>query len=173
MIFQNFIHLFDPFILFILEEYRQESFEILLSSLLKPAIYLKTFSFFLFFFQVLTASHCVTRAVKDVSSWSIKLGAHDHRRSEASVQRIKIKRIIMHPSYGKGGALRSDVAMVELETPARLTDRVKVPCLPKKGVYPAVGKNCYIAGINEFSFYLLINKQIFFLSLSYQTFIYI
>ena len=51
MIFQNFIHLFDPFILFILEEYRQESFEILLSSLLKPAIYLKTFSFFLFFFR--------------------------------------------------------------------------------------------------------------------------
>ena len=58
----------------------------------------------------------------------------------------------MHPSYGKGGALRSDVAMIELETPAKLTGRVKLPCLPKKGVYPAVGKNCYIAGNNKFIF---------------------
>jgi len=96
----------------------------------------------------LTASHCVTRAVKDIRSrsWTVKLGAHNHRSSEASVQKINIKRIIMHPSYGKGGALKSDVAMIELETPARLTERVKLPCLPKKGVYPAVGKNCYIAG---------------------------
>lgn len=92
---------------------------------------------------VLTASHCVDQA-KNLVDWTIKLGAHDHRKYEPSAQRIKIKRIIMHPNYGQ--SLNADVAMIELASPAKLNDRVSVPCLPKKGVYPAAGKNCYIAG---------------------------
>jgi len=54
----------------------------------------------------------------------------------------------MHPDYNKGGALNADIAMIELSQAARMNDRVSVPCLPKKGVYPRVGTNCYVAGIS-------------------------
>ncbi|XP_057308462.1 chymotrypsin-like elastase family member 2A [Hydractinia symbiolongicarpus] len=93
---------------------------------------------------VLTASHCV-ESISSYDDWSIKLGAHDHRVSEPTVQRMKIKRIIMHPKYSRS-TLKADMAMVELSSPARLNDRVALACLPKKDQYPSLGKKCYLAG---------------------------
>ncbi|XP_066924795.1 chymotrypsin-like elastase family member 2A [Clytia hemisphaerica] len=36
--------------------------------------------------------------------------------------------------------------MVEFYGPAKLNSRVALPCLPKKGEYPAPGKKCVVAG---------------------------
>ena len=52
----------------------------------------------------------------------------------------------MHPNYGKGGGLNADIALIELKTPLKLNDRVVRACMPKEGVYPKKGTNCYIAG---------------------------
>uniref|UniRef100_A0A7M5V4T2 Peptidase S1 domain-containing protein n=2 Tax=Clytia hemisphaerica TaxID=252671 RepID=A0A7M5V4T2_9CNID len=51
----------------------------------------------------------------------------------------------MHPSY-TGRNLNYDVALVELSKPLRMNDRVVRACLPQQGVYPQIGKNCYVAG---------------------------
>ena len=73
-------------------------------------------------------------------------GAHDKTRRESTQQRIQSAQIIMHPSYGKGGYFNADVALIRLSSPLRLNDRVVKACMPQQGVYPKVGKNCYIAG---------------------------
>jgi len=93
---------------------------------------------------VITASHCVEKA-HNLIEWTIKLGAHNHYQQDASVQRLRIKRIIMHPSYSRSN-LRADMAMIELATPAKLNERVTTACLPSQGVYPPVGKRCILAG---------------------------
>jgi len=90
---------------------------------------------------VLTAAHCVTRP----NGMSIKLGAHNHRNRESSVQKIAIKRIISHPNYNSR-TLKSDFALIELSRPATLNNRVKLACLPQPGRYPTSASTCYIQG---------------------------
>ena len=92
-------------------------------------------------FQILTASHCV----RGKSSLNVVAGAHDKSQRESTQQKISSKRIIMHPSY-TGSNLNYDVALVELSEPLKMNDRVVRACLPQSGVYPQVGKNCYVAG---------------------------
>uniref|UniRef100_A0A7M5X1N2 Peptidase S1 domain-containing protein n=4 Tax=Clytia hemisphaerica TaxID=252671 RepID=A0A7M5X1N2_9CNID len=95
---------------------------------------------------ILTASHCVERNKNNPGYFHVVAGAHDKSRQESSKQKAVGKRVIMHPNYGQGGALNADVALIELRTPLRLNDRVVKACMPQQGVYPKVGKNCYIAG---------------------------
>ena len=94
----------------------------------------------------MTASHCVSKiTTSNLHQWTVKLGAHNHRISEPTTQRIKIKTVTMHPSYTRR-TLLADMAMLELETPAVLNTRVNVVCLPRKGVYPSLGEKCVVAG---------------------------
>jgi len=96
---------------------------------------------------VITASHCVSDInATNIHMISIKLGAHNFHNYEPSVQQIKIKRVIMHPDYSGTTTLKADMAMIELERPAQLNDRVRLACLPQKYVYPPIGKQCYLAG---------------------------
>lgn len=90
---------------------------------------------------VLTAAHCVDRQ----AGLAIKLGAHNHQRNEASVQHIQIKRIIRHPAYSRN-TLKSDFALIELQRPAVLNNRVRLACLPQTAAYPQKGSTCYIQG---------------------------
>ena len=94
----------------------------------------------------MTASHCVEGNKNNPGYFRVVAGAHDRTRRESTQQKAVGKRVIMHPNYGKGGALNADVALIELKTPLRLNDRVVKACMPQQGVYPRVGKNCYIAG---------------------------
>ena len=102
--------------------------------------------YFEFHLQVLTAAHCV-EGIKDNNKyqWTIKLGAHDHYRDDKYVQRRAIKQVITHQNYPIYG-MSYDISLIELASPALLNDRVVLGCLPKSGVYPSVGKQCYIAG---------------------------
>lgn len=97
----------------------------------------------------MTAAHCV-KSIKfnDTSLWTVKLGAHNLSVSEPSVQNIPVKRVIIHPLYGKGksGLLTNDVSLIELSRPAILNNRVAVGCLPSKNVYPNVSTLCYVIG---------------------------
>lgn len=94
---------------------------------------------------VLTASHCVEGWSNSPAGYTVTLGAQNIRQDEQTTQTIKIRKVIMHEHYSRN-TLRADVALIQLESPAQLNDRVALPCLPQKGVYPSLGKNCYIAG---------------------------
>lgn len=39
-----------------------------------------------------------------------------------------------------------DLTLFELATPVQLNKRVNIACLPEKGVYPSLGKECMLAG---------------------------
>ena len=65
----------------------------------------------------------------------------------------------MHPKYKQGPGLNADIALLQLSSPAKLNDRVVKACMPRQGVYPTAGTNCYIAGkcFSVFHFTALIN----------------
>jgi len=89
----------------------------------------------------------VERRKNNPGSLSVVVGAHNKdARDESSQQRLNVKRIIMHQNYKKGSGLNADIALLELKTPLKLNERVVKACMPRQGVYPATGKNCYIAG---------------------------
>ena len=100
----------------------------------------------------MTASHCVERRKNSHGSIQVVAGAHNKDARESSQQKIMSKRIIMHPNYKQGGGLNADIALIQLSSPLRLNDRVVKACMPQSGVYPSVGKNCYIAGKIVFHF---------------------
>jgi len=95
---------------------------------------------------VLTASHCVGKISSyNMRDWTIKMGAHDHRRQEPSVQRRNIVRVIKNPNWNER-TLYGDHTLLELSSPVQLNSRVNIACLPQRGVYPPLGKNCVLAG---------------------------
>ena len=63
----------------------------------------------------------------------------------------------MHPKYKQGPGLNADIALLQLSSPAKLNDRVVKACMPRQGVPPKAGTNCYIAGKCVFHFTALIN----------------
>ena len=43
--------------------------------------------------------------------------------------------------------LRGDIALLQLDRPAQLSEKVNVVCLPRKGSRIAAGTRCFITGI--------------------------
>ncbi|EDO27230.1 predicted protein, partial [Nematostella vectensis] len=77
---------------------------------------------------VVTASHCIDK--KTPSSLRIRLGAHRRAESgESTVQDFRVKRIIKHERYSNPVNLANDIAVIELEEPARLNRAVNLACL--------------------------------------------
>lgn len=71
---------------------------------------------------VLTAAHCVDGiATGDVS---VRVGEHSLGRVEPSEATISAQRVVVHPSYSPS-TLDNDIALIELSTPATLSDRVQ------------------------------------------------
>ena len=54
--------------------------------------------------------------------------------------------------------LRNDIALLQLDRRAQLSDKVNTVCLPSKGSRVAAGTECYITGRfrNRFQFMLLL-----------------
>jgi len=90
---------------------------------------------------VVTASHCIDK--QQASNIQIVLGGHDLNHPSGSEQTRNVKRLIMHPSYGR---LNNDIALIELDRPVMFTDRIQPVCLPEPTEQPAVGSKCYLTG---------------------------
>ena len=74
------------------------------------------------------------------------MGAHDRRNTETSAQTRTFKNVVLHGDYSRK-FVTNDIALVEVDQPFDLNDRVTLACLPQKGYKPPVGtRNCYIAG---------------------------
>ncbi|EDO31858.1 predicted protein [Nematostella vectensis] len=94
---------------------------------------------------VVTASHCIVK--KTPSSLRIRLGAHRRADSgESTVQDFRVKRIIKHERYSKPVNLANDIAVIELEQPARLNRAVNLACLPTQSNEIQEGKRCWVTG---------------------------
>ena len=77
------------------------------------------------------------------SSYTVLLGAHNRNSPQSHEQRIRGKRVIVHPSYGR---LNNDIALIQLERPATLNSRVSTVCLPSHDFALPLSSTCYITG---------------------------
>ena len=97
--------------------------------------------------QVLTAAHCVNNLWWP-EMWFAMVGAHDFRKPGASMQNLKLKRIILYPKHNYK-THEGDIALIELQNPAKLNNEVSLACLPSKiGEQSTIGTECVITGRN-------------------------
>ncbi|XP_069028459.1 plasminogen [Embiotoca jacksoni] len=90
---------------------------------------------------VLTAAHCLESS-KRPASYAVVLGVHTERANEASKQDRRLEKLVLGPN----GA---DIALLKLEVPALINDKVLPACLPEKDFIVASGTECYVTGWGE------------------------
>ncbi|KAG7219108.1 hypothetical protein INR49_019316 [Caranx melampygus] len=90
---------------------------------------------------VLTAAHCLERS-KRPSAYRVLLGVHTERATESSKQDKRLEKLVLGPN----GA---DIALLKLESPARINDKVLPACLPNKDYIVPSGTECYVTGWGE------------------------
>ncbi|KAI4787335.1 hypothetical protein KUCAC02_036528 [Chaenocephalus aceratus] len=90
---------------------------------------------------VLTAAHCLERS-KCPSAYKVLLGVHTKRANEASKQERNLEKLVLGPN-------RADIALLKLQTPAIINDKVLPVCLPEKDFVVPSGTECYVTGWGE------------------------
>uniref|UniRef100_A0A4W5NGB0 Plasminogen n=1 Tax=Hucho hucho TaxID=62062 RepID=A0A4W5NGB0_9TELE len=90
---------------------------------------------------VLTAAHCLERS-KRPSAYKVFMGTHTERANEATKQERNLEKLILGPD-------RTDIALLKLETPALINDKVLPACLPEKDYVVPPGTECYVTGWGE------------------------
>ncbi|XP_037072237.1 venom protease-like [Pollicipes pollicipes] len=76
--------------------------------------------------HVLTAAHCLVAAPDELV---VRLGEHDLRTADdGDHQDRNVSRAVRHPSFHRS---QNDVALLELDRPAQLSDAVQPVCLPE------------------------------------------
>uniref|UniRef100_A0A8C1G686 Plasminogen n=1 Tax=Cyprinus carpio TaxID=7962 RepID=A0A8C1G686_CYPCA len=90
---------------------------------------------------VLTAAHCLERS-ESPSAYKILLGIHTERATESSKQERDVSKIIKGPAG-------TDIALLKLDRPALLNDKVLPACLPDKDYIVPSDTECYVTGWGE------------------------
>lgn len=97
--------------------------------------------------HVVTAAHCVSVSEERfISNYKVRLGEHHFDQIDGHEQDINISSVIVHPSYRKAAAFDSDLAIIELASPARMNDHVGPACLQDTSSDFPPGTSCYITG---------------------------
>ncbi|KAL9970834.1 hypothetical protein ACROYT_G023281 [Oculina patagonica] len=97
---------------------------------------------------VVTAAHCVLdRGDYPIhpSRVTVIVGAHQLAGTTSVQQSIKVAKINAHDSFS-WKHFKNDIALIQLRTRVKLSDKVNTVCLPAKGSRVSVGKNCYVTG---------------------------
>jgi len=94
---------------------------------------------------ILTAAHCVADLMQ-ARQYIITLGEHQLQRTDGDEQVFYGNRIIIHPSYRSSSSFDNDIALIQLDRPARLNNNVKLACLPEHGYQVKEDQPCYISG---------------------------
>uniref|UniRef100_A0AAQ5ZJF3 Plasminogen n=1 Tax=Amphiprion ocellaris TaxID=80972 RepID=A0AAQ5ZJF3_AMPOC len=90
---------------------------------------------------VATAAHCLERS-KRPAAYKVLLGIHTERATEPSKQERNLEKLVLGPN----GA---DIALLKLERPALINDKVLPACLPDKDYIVPSGTECYVTGWGE------------------------
>ncbi|XP_064092189.1 transmembrane protease serine 9-like [Macrobrachium nipponense] len=81
--------------------------------------------------HVLTAAHCVAHMSQvDIQNLRVRLGAHNIRQQERSVQEYRVSRVVRHKDYDSR-RLYNDVAMLTLDKEVRYSSKVRPVCLDR------------------------------------------
>ncbi|XP_037100641.1 plasminogen isoform X2 [Syngnathus acus] len=90
---------------------------------------------------VLTAAHCLERS-KRPAAYMVVLGSHREQTLEASAQQRGLEKLVLGPN-------NADIALLKLERPAVINDKVLPACLPDKDYIVPSGTECYVTGWGE------------------------
>ncbi|XP_057677975.1 plasminogen [Corythoichthys intestinalis] len=90
---------------------------------------------------VVTAAHCLERS-KRPTAYMVVLGTHKERTLETYAQQRALEKLVLEPN----GA---DIALLKLERPAVINDKVLPACLPEKDYTVPSGTECYVTGWGE------------------------
>ncbi|KAJ8009055.1 hypothetical protein DPEC_G00084870 [Dallia pectoralis] len=90
---------------------------------------------------VLTAAHCLERS-KRPSAYKVVVGIYKETANEPSKQERSLSKLIEGPA-GK------DIALLKLETPVVINDKVLPACLPEKDYIVPPETECYVTGWGE------------------------
>lgn len=82
--------------------------------------------------HILTAAHCRLDA-EDVPHIVVLAGAHNFSSETGFEQTSKVAKFAIHEKWA-GGVGKHDIGVITLETPFKLTDKVKVVSLPSKSL---------------------------------------
>ncbi|XP_076246920.1 atrial natriuretic peptide-converting enzyme [Calliopsis andreniformis] len=96
---------------------------------------------------VLTASHCAGNASHiDVNGWTIQLGITRRHSHTYLGKKLKVKRVVPHPSYNLGVTHDNDVALFQLEKRVPFNEHLRPVCLPTANTHLAPGTMCTVIG---------------------------
>jgi len=98
---------------------------------------------------ILTAAHCVDGF--DHRRYTVILGDFDRQFQDGDEQIYDAVRAFHHPDWMRPSQLNHDIALIELDRPAKFNAHVQPICLPKKGEQVPVGKKCYITGWGQYT----------------------
>ncbi|XP_049340141.1 plasminogen isoform X1 [Astyanax mexicanus] len=87
---------------------------------------------------VLTAAHCL-EASRRPSFYKVYMGIHTEAATESSKQIRDVEKIVLEPT-GK------DIALLKLDRPVVLNEKVSTACLPDKDYIVPTGTECYVTG---------------------------
>ncbi|XP_034340323.2 inactive serine protease 45 [Arvicanthis niloticus] len=92
---------------------------------------------------VVSAAHCI----QSNKEYSVILGSSTlHPNGSSRALKIPVGDIIMHPKYWGRNFIRSDVALLCLETPVTFNKYVQPICLPEHNFNFKVGMKCWVTG---------------------------
>ncbi|XP_065674644.1 serine protease 27 isoform X2 [Hydra vulgaris] len=93
---------------------------------------------------VLSAAHCFYDN-PDKNDYWLKLGEHDIKKDNGWEQLYSIKELLLHPQYEHNG-FHYDLALLRLNSTAKLNNRVRTACLPGPQLTFPIGTECFITG---------------------------
>ena len=73
------------------------------------------------------------------------MGDHNRNIDEGTEETVGAKQIISHPQYNPS-VINNDIALIQLASPVKLSQRVNPICLPSHDSDVPVGSKCYITG---------------------------
>ena len=91
---------------------------------------------------VVTAAHCIPS--RNVEGYEIVLGDHNRLVDEKTEQKVRAKKITVHPYYKP--TVRNDIALIEMDQDAIITTYITPACLPSAKEKISAGKKCFITG---------------------------
>lgn len=82
---------------------------------------------------------------RNAGNYKIVVGDHNRNTVEGTEEEMGAARIISHPNYNSP-RLSSDIALIQLSQPVKLSQRVNPICIPSHDSDVPTGSKCYITG---------------------------